>query len=341
MKAKHVTIRDIAKETGVSIASVSRALNGLGGIGEDTRDRVLQACEKLGYVPNTLARGLVLKRTQTIGVIMPDISSPYYSNLMIQTASIAKEYGYQVLLCNSFRNYEIETNCFNLLIGNQVEGIIFFPVGHKSSQRLKQFVRYIPIISLSRMPEDSVIPSICADEYESGKIAVEHLIHCGCQKLLYVGYTSESIAYQERVRSFSNTVKKAGIEGEVFESNIAVKGAFEQGYRRFFDFLNQNRYRPDGVIASSDEAANGVLKACMEWNIKVPEEMSLIGFDNINASLPTLKLTSVAISHKRQVQEAIELLLAMKDNHVAFSEPINHLLKPRLFERDSCCKKQM
>lgn len=126
MKTKKVTIKEIAKISGVSVASVSRTINGLSGVGESTRQRIMRVCEEIGYVPNTLARGLVLRETKTIGVIMPDIQSPFYSRLMYLAGSEAKKYGYQILICSSFRDYEIEANYFNLLIGNEVDGILFF-----------------------------------------------------------------------------------------------------------------------------------------------------------------------------------------------------------------------
>ena len=173
MKPKQITIRDVAKAAGVSVATVSRALNGLGGIGDETREHVLKVCEQMAYVPNTLARGLVMQHTQTLGIVMPDITSPFYSRLMVLAAQEAKRYGYQVLLCNSFRDYETEIDYFKLLIGNQVEGILFFPVGDLSSKNLYQFLRYIPIVALNEMPEFSPIPYVCCDERAGGRMAVK------------------------------------------------------------------------------------------------------------------------------------------------------------------------
>ena len=336
MKSKPVTIRDIARETGVSVASVSRALNGLNGISDDTREAVLTACERLGYIPNTLARGLVLKRTQTIGIIVPDLSSPFYSKLAIIATKSAKKLGYQVLLGNSFRNYEMESNYFNLMIGNQVEGIIFYPVGEDSYKHLRHFMRYLPIVSLGQMADTSELACVCPDDTRSGRLATEYLIEKGCKKIIYIGYLWESIAYRERVESFQKSVKQAGIYGEVFHSETKYETGFKQGYNKFIEFLSQRKFIPDGIVASSDEAANGVLKACLENNIRVPQDVSLIGFDNINADLPTLELTSVAVSHENHVDKAIDLLMALKERRSIAGEGKKLYLEPQLYKRNSC-----
>ena len=182
MKSKKITIKDVAKEAGVSVATVSRALNGLGGIGKETRDHVLEICERMAYVPSTLASGLTMRHTRTLGIVVPDITSPFYAQLMVLLTSEAQQYGYQVLLCNSFRDYETEMEYFKLLISNQVEGILFYPVGDMSSKNLYQYMRYVPIVSLNEMPDNSPIPYVCGDERKGGSLAAERLIRGGCKK---------------------------------------------------------------------------------------------------------------------------------------------------------------
>lgn len=336
MKPKQVTIKDVAREAGVSVATVSRALNGLGGIGEETRAYVLKVCEQLSYVPNTLARGLVKQQTQTIGIIVPDITSPFYSQLMVLAASEAKLCGYQVLLCNSFRNYEMEMSYFKLLIGNQVEGIMFFPVGEESAKNLYPFMRYVPIVALNEMPDGNPIPYICADELQCGRIATEHLIGCGCRDLLFIGLKEERLSHRYRVESFLKTTEEAGVHAEVFECDINYKSSFERGYGQFCQFLDQKRYMPDGVVAASDATANGIVKACMERGISIPDQISLIGFDNINVDLPTLELTSVAISHRLHVKKAFDLLVQMGGEFPVPKEKRSVRLQPELVERHSC-----
>lgn len=339
MKPKQVTIKDVAREARVSVATVSRALNGLGGIGEVTREYVLEVCERMSYMPNTLARGLVRQQTQTIGVIVPDITSPFYSQLMELAAGEVKLLGYQVLLCSSFRSYETELSYMKLLIGNQVEGILVFPVGELSAKNLHPFLRYVPIVALNEMPAGNPIPYVCGNETEAGKMAAEYLIQCGCKDLLFVGYRKERMAHRCRSESFLKAVEKAGVHGEVFESDVTYKRSFERGYGQFCEFLDDKDFMPDGVVAASDATANGIIKACIERSISIPEQISLIGFDNINADLPTLELTTVSISHKAHVKKAIGLLMQMGGDQPMPGNQMRIRLTPKLVERSSCRKR--
>lgn len=259
---KQVTIKDIAREAGVSIASVSRALNGMDGISGKKRSRILRrVCERLSYTPNGLARSLVKRRTQTIGIIMPDIMSPFYSELMVKASDAAHKRGYQVLLCNSFRELRAERDYLKLLAEHQVEGILIFPIGPRSTESMSEFIHNVPMVALNELTGQCGIPYVCADEEQAGRIAAEYLISRGCRNLLFVGFKPERLAH---------------------------------------------RYR-----AASDATANGIVKACRENGIRIPEDFSLIGFDNITEELPYIELTTVAVSHEEQMETAVELLLGM------------------------------
>ena len=169
---KQVIIKDIAREAGVFIASVSRALNGMDGISEKKRRRILRVCERLSYTPNGLARSLVKRRTQTIGIIMPDIMSPFYSELMVKASDAAHKRGYQVLLCNSFRELRAERDYLKLLAEHQVEGILIFPIGPRSTESMSEFIHNVPMVALNELTGQCGIPYVCADEEQAGSIAV-------------------------------------------------------------------------------------------------------------------------------------------------------------------------
>ncbi len=169
---KQVTIKDIAREAGGFIASVSRALNGMDGISEKKRSRILRVCERLSYTPNGLARSLVKRRTQTIGIIMPDIMSPFYSELMVKASDAAHKRGYQVLLCNSFRELRAERDYLKLLAEHQVEGILIFPIGPRSTESMSEFIHNVPMMALNELTGQCGIPYVCADEEQAGSIAV-------------------------------------------------------------------------------------------------------------------------------------------------------------------------
>ena len=282
---KQVTIKDIAREAGVSIASVSRALNGMDGISEKKRSRILRVCERLSYTPNGLARSLVKRRTQTIGIIMPDIMSPFYSELMVKASDAAHKRGYQVLLCNSFRELRAERDYLKLLAEHQVEGILIFPIGPRSTESMSEFIHNVPMVALNELTGQCGIPYVCADEEQAGRIAAEYLISRGCRNLLFVGFKPERLAH---------------------------------------------RYR-----AASDATANGIVKACRENGIRIPEDFSLIGFDNITEELPYIELTTVAVSHEEQMETAVELL-GMVEEGTPVGGKASVKLEPRLVERRSC-----
>lgn len=284
---KQVTIKDIAREAGVSIASVSRALNGMDGISGKKRSRILRrVCERLSYTPNGLARRLVKRRTQTIGIIMPDIMSPFYSELMVKASDAAHKRGYQVLLCNSFRELRAERDYLKLLAEHQVEGILIFPIGPRSTESMSEFIHNVPMVALNELTGQCGIPYVCADEEQAGRIAAEYLISRGCRNLLFVGFKPERLAH---------------------------------------------RYR-----AASDATANGIVKACRENGIRIPEDFSLIGFDNITEELPYIELTTVAVSHEEQMETAVELLLGMVEEGTPVGGKASVKLEPRLVERRSC-----
>jgi len=341
MKSKKITIKDVAKEAGVSVATVSRALNGLGGIGKETRDHVLEICERMAYVPSTLASGLTMRHTRTLGIVVPDITSPFHAQLMVLLTSEAQQYGYQVLLCNSFRDYETEMEYFKLLISNQVEGILFYPVGDMSSKNLYQYMRYVPIVSLNEMPDNSPIPYVCGDERKGGSLAAERLIRGGCKKILCIGIKEDRLAHRYRVEGIMDEARQWGAEIEVYESDKNYKSSFDRGYGQASELIRESlrpggEPLPDGIIAASDATANGVIKACMEYGIAIPDQMSVIGFDDINGAVPAVELTSVSISHKLHVKRAINLLIRMKRERTLKEQERGIKLRPALVERSSC-----
>lgn len=333
---KQVTIKDIAREAGLSIASVSRALNGADGISEENRNRILRICERLSYTPNGLARSLAKRRTQTIGIIMPDIMSPFYSELMVKASDAAHKRGYQVLLCNSFRELRAERDYLKLLTEHQVEGILIFPIGSRSIESMSEFMNNVPIVALNELPSQCRIPYVCADEEQAGRIAAEYLISRGCKNLLFMGFKPERLAHRCRASSFLEAAGAKRIPAQIYECSLDSRTSFERGYHHFKHFLQSGMVMPDGIAAASDATANGIVKACRENGIRIPEDFSLIGFDNITENLPPIELTTVAVSHEEQMETAVELLVKMAQDKTPSHRNPSVKLEPKLIERRSC-----
>lgn len=335
-RQKEITIKDVAKEAGVSIATVSRALNGQNGISESTRKYVLDICQKISYTPNAMARNLVMQKTETIGIIVPDIMSPFYAEIMVRAEEEAGRKGYQVLLCNSFRSFEKEESYINLLMSNRVEGILIWPVGETSTKTLQRYSLRIPIVSLNRIEDDSNVPYVCTDERLSGRIATEYLISRGCQNLIFIGMKWERFSHKCRAESFLEVAKEYGVQAEIWEGKSDYRTSFERGYNQFLQLIQSGEKIPDGIVAASDATANGVVKAARECGLEIPTDFSIIGFDNISNDLPYIELSTVGISRKEQVLSAIDILERIRDNRKIPIQEQRVMLVPRLIERKSC-----
>lgn len=333
---KQITIKDIAREAGVSIASVSRALNGQDGIGEEKRERILEVCERFSYTPNGLARGLVKRGTDTIGIIMPDIQSPFYSELMVKASDAAHKKGYKVLLCNSFREIPTEAQYLKLLVESQVQGILIFPIGPRSLDSMEKYGKNVPVVALNELPEKSRIPYVCADEERAGTLATEYLISRGCKDLVFIGFKAERLAHRYRASSFLKTAARMRIPARIFEGHSDFRSSFERGYEHFKQFLLSGEPMPDGIVAASDATANGIVKACRENGLRIPNDFSLIGFDNISTELPYLELTTVAVSHEEQTEKAVALLDQLVRGRQLSRTEAAVKLEPKLVERRSC-----
>ena len=230
---------------------------------------------------------------------------------------------------------------FKLLISNQVEGILFYPVGDMSSKNLYQYMRYVPIVSLNEMPDNSPIPYVCGDERKGGSLAAERLIRGGCKKILCIGIKEDRLVHRYRVEGIMDEARQWGAEIEVYESDKNYKSSFDRGYGQASELIRESlrlggEPLPDGIIAASDATANGVIKACMEYGIAIPDQMSVIGFDDINGAVPAVELTSVSISHKLHVKRAINLLIRMKRERTLKEQERGIKLRPALVERSSC-----
>lgn len=333
---KQITIKDIAMEAGVSVASVSRALNNQSGIGKEKKRRILELCERMNYWPDGEARKFLKQKTPTIGVMMPDILSPFYSKLMVLASDIAHKKGYQVLLCSSFRDPRAEERYLQLLTENQVEGILIFPVSYESSSVLMKYAQKLPVVTLHEMPHQSGLPYVCTDERRAGRIATEYLISKGCKNLMFVGFKPERLAHRYRADSFLKVATETRIPAEIYECGIDYRSSFERGYRQFQNFLMEERPLPDGIVAASDASANGIVKACRENSIRIPEDFSLIGFDNISVQLPLVELTTVAVSHEKLVERAMEVLFNLIDGKQLSRAEMAVKMEPKLIVKKSC-----
>ncbi|XEC95040.1 LacI family DNA-binding transcriptional regulator [Paenibacillus tarimensis] len=273
------TIHDVAKEAGVSVTTVSRVLNNRGYIGETTRRKVYEAMDKLNYQPNEIARSLLRKQSNLIGLIIPNVSHPFFAELADYIEYYAHSNGFKLLLCNSHLDPVKEKDYIEMLKRNRVDGII---MGSHTLQVEEYKQLRSPIVTIDRKISDG-IPYISSDNYNGGKLAAETLIAKGCRKVAHIcGNLELQLLANERTRAFRETVNQHQIEHIIIQTDMNV---FDQKqYEGIMQVLLQEHPDMDGVFATSDIIAAFAVKACLQSGRKVPENVRIIGYDDVNAA---------------------------------------------------------
>ena len=326
-----VTIKDIAEHTGVSYATVSRTLNHLSGVSPDTRDKDLAAAEELGYRPNIHARSLKTNRTNTIALLVPDISNPFFADIAFAVDEVAFSKGYTTLLCSSNWNVDIERKQLEQLYNQRVDGIIYKPAG-KNPMDLSRMS--IPNVLLSCIPGENE-SYIEVDNYKGGQIAADHLISCGYQNFAFIGGTPDSSSNEKRINGYYDRLKECGQQisrDHVIYGGFTVESGYKMAQKLFSAFPDV-----DGIFCGNDIIALGVLQYLMEINRKIPEETGVVGFDDIMlAGLPQIQMTTVAQPRYQMGKHAAYMLIDFIEN----KQDINHhiILDPKLVVRRSTRK---
>lgn len=288
-----VTIYDVAREAGVSMATVSRVVNGNPNVKPMTRKKVLGAIERLGYRPNAVARGLASKKTTTVGVIIPDISSLFFSELARGIEDIATMYKYNIILCNSDQRLEKELQLINTLLEKQVDGLLFMGAEIKEDHLQALTSTQVPTVLAATRDADNKLPSVTIDHYQAAYDATEALIHRGHKRIgMITGPMSDPLGGLMRFEGYKQALKDAGIsldEALVAQGNLF----YESGLSHTKEFL-QLKERPTAIFAANDEMAIGAIHAVQDSGLHVPNDVEVIGHDNIRLTeMVRPRLTSV------------------------------------------------
>lgn len=333
---KIATLKNIANQVGVSISTVSRVLNGKSEyyrISEVTRELILKVAKELNYSPNQLARGLRLKRTNTLGYITPDISNPFFSNIAKVVEKYARKQGYSIILCDSEENTEIEVDSIKLLTDRKIDGLIISPVGQRVDHLKEVYNRNIPIILIDRFFPDIDLPFITSDNYKGSLEATSYLIECGHIRIAYIQGLKNTSPNNERVKGFKDAHTNFGIE---FDDSLIVGNSFgeENGYIEMKLLLKRNN-KPSAVFAGSNLISLGALKALAEENLKVPDDISMISFDDQPYSkFLATPMTTVSQQGSHIGQLATKILIDLIETNKQF-EPKGILLPTTLIKRNS------
>ncbi len=288
-----ITIYDVAREAGVSMATVSRVVNGNPNVKPTTRKKVLAAIERLGYRPNAVARGLASKKTTTVGVIIPDISSMFFAELARGIEDIATMYKYNIILCNSDQRLEKELQLINTLLEKQVDGLLFMGAKIKEDHLQSLTTASVPVVLAATRDPDNVLPSVTIDHFQAAYDAVQALIRRGHKRIAMItGPLTDPLGGIMRYEGYKQALIDAGLSPD--ESLVANGDyRYESGLRKMNEFLRLNA-RPTAVFAASDEMAIGAIHAVQDAGMSVPDEMEVIGFDNVRlAEMVRPRLTTV------------------------------------------------
>lgn len=284
------SIREVAKIAGVSASTVSRVMNGTAKVDEEKRQRVLAAIEETGFRPNELARALYKKSSKIIGMIVPDIENPFFGELAKAVEELAYQSGYRILLCNSNDDPEKELLNGRMLTQMNADGIIVMTNCENTSRELASCA--LPVVFLDRTLSDGGgIAYIEANHYQGGYLAAEHLVECGCKNIVCLRGPVKYSSGRRRYEGYQDVCRKYHIK----EQWVDCTYAYEAGTKATKEVLKRFP-NVDGIIACNDMVAISAYKVLTKQGYRVPEDVQLIGFDDIKMS----RLCTPEISTVRQ-----------------------------------------
>ena len=309
MERGNITIGDVAKRAGVSKMTVSRAINNKGEITEATRHRILQVAEELGYRPSRVARGLATKKTMQLGLVVPDITNPFFSRIALGAQSAAWDHEYNVLLLNTMEQTEREQQILHLLEESQVDGIILCSPRLPDDELNHLLAKQQSIVVINRQITDDRAGVIYVDDRGGAIQAVKHLVGRGRKKIGLLSGPANSVSGKQRVEGYIKAYRETGFpfnDQWQISCDPTHKGGEQAARTLLTEFPDM-----DSLLCYNDMVAIGALKACHAMQKTVPEDVAVIGFDDILlAAISNPKLTTLHVSKYDIGVAAFNMLLA-------------------------------
>ena len=314
-------IKDVAKEAGVSVTTVSRVMNNRGYISEKTRKKVYDAIDKINYHPNELAKKLQQQKTNLIGLILQDISVNFYAEEAKYIEEELYNRGYKLMLCNAYNSSKRENEYINMLQRNKVDGII---IGSHTLEIEDYLKINLPIIALDRYLGEN-IPVICADHVQGGRLAAKHLIDCGCKNVVqFAGYNKVKLPANKRHLEFTKTMIENNINFKTIE--MGLNSFTNEENLDYIDYMFENYKNIDGVFAT-DNIATLVVKEAMKRGKKIPDDLKVVGYDGTkNSELFNPILTTIKQPIKEICIDAVDKLIKLIDGEWIEEKEINHTI---------------
>lgn len=327
-----LTLSDIAKAAGVTLATASRSINGAYGVHPETKKRVLEVAQNLNYKPNLVARGLATGRSNSIGLIVTDIRNGFFAEVARGAEDAAYAAGYDVILCNSDLDSSRQMRYFNTFLEKRVSGIIMNSVtGLTRSEQSYIANSGIPVVLLNRPAGRTGFSTVISNNRQGGELAAKHLLQAGHRRLAHLTGPADHPNFQKRAKGFEEAVLGFGkkVSVSVVHGMQSMTGGYDMALELF-----RKRTNSTAIFAGNDVIALGVIKAAIELGIKVPKDISLVGFDDMEiAALTHPPLTTIRQPKYEAGKAAVEMLLSRLGKKE--STPEHRVLPVELVERST------
>lgn len=334
MSKRESTIRDIALRLNVSVSTVSRALRNLPEVNEKTRKKVLAMAEQLNYAPNRVAQSLRIKRTNTIGVIVPEVEMHFFSSIMSGIQEAANSLGFNVMFCQSNESYQTELANIQTMVSSRVDGLL---ISLSRETRNPDHIHHllkknIPFVLFDRIFDDINTSKVIVDDYEGAFHAVSYIIKTGCSRIAYLGGPSDMSISNHRLKGYLDALK----HGKVSQEPLVVHCEdLEEGAAKEARKLLTSDNPPDAIFCFNDPVAIKVMQVIKEMQLKIPEQVAVVGFtDDPVSSLITPSLTTVIQPSYEMGKTAAHLLIKHITSKEDFKPEIK-VLKTDLAIRES------
>jgi LacI family transcriptional regulator len=334
---KKITIKHIAEVAGVSFSTVGKALRGEPVVHPRTRDKILKIAEDLNYYPNIHARSLKTKKTKLIGIILNDLKNPFFSNIYKVIADILNKWDYTMLLCDSDYNLDLERKNIITMLSKGADGIIISPVNEKSDNIRLVIESDLKAVFIDSIPEYSDVNYVFVNHERAGFLSTEYLIEKGHTNILLLNGPKDFSPSKHFLKGHENALTHHNIEPnkklQIF-SDVSIEHGYQVVKEKFKVMKSVNSNTFTAVLTLSDLLALGVYEAALDLEFKIPDDCSVIGYDNIFAGKYVCPpLTTVHQPKIRIGEMSVSILLEKIDNKTEECEKI--ILEPHLIERSS------
>lgn len=330
---KAASVYDVARESKVSVFTVSAVINNKSHVGKKLRERVEEAIQRLNYRPNLVARSLAKQRTHTIGMIVSDIANPFFPVLVRGAEDAAERHGYNLLLCNSDDTLEKEETQIELLLSKRVDGILLTKAAGDFRPGLRQMIKQVnvPFVLVMRTYPKLTKDAVVSDDYQGAYDAVSHLARAGCRRIGLISGPLKISNAIARLQGFRDALQSQGLP---LEKDLMIEGDYriESGFRAGHALLS---HQPDGIYVANHLMTIGLLQAAEEMGLKCPDDFGLVSFDDypwLGVFHP--KLTTVELPKRQLGDEAVELLIRRIGGST--EKAVVRKLQPELRIRESC-----